>query len=274
MMEPLGIIAGSGALPRLIAEDCALKGRDYVVVRFSGIELDWLEGHPVLDAVFEKPGKLFKGLKKAGVSTVTMGGAMGRPRLNPLRFDATGLRLAPVVMNALKAGDGSTLKIVAALFEAEGFTIIGVHEALPALLAAKGIPTKAQPTDEDRADTARATEIVEALGAVDVGQGAVVAQGLCLGLESIQGTDAMLRFVTENPARLPDKNGAKGVLLKRPKPGQDMRLDMPAIGPDTFDAVARAGLAGVVVSAGETLVLGLEETVAKADELGLFLWVR
>jgi len=273
-MEKIGIIAGSGVLPRLVAEDCVKRGQDYIIVQFSGIELEWLAGHPSIAAAFEKPGKLFKSLKKAGVATVTMGGAMGRPRLNPLRFDATGLRLAPVVMNAMKSGDNSTLKIVAALFEAEGFTVIGVHEAMPALLAMEGIPTKAQPSDEDRKDADRAAEIVSALGAVDVGQGAVVAQGLCLGLESLQGTDAMLRFVAENPARLPDKKGGKGVLLKRPKPGQDMRLDMPAIGPDTFTAAAAAGLSGVVVQAGQTLVLGQAETVARADELGLFLWVR
>ncbi len=273
-MAKLGIIAGSGALPRLLAEDCAARGQGYVVVQFEGVELDWLDGHPVIKAAFEKPGKLFKNLKKAEVSTVTMGGAMGRPRLNPLRFDATGLRLAPVVMNAMKSGDNSTLGIVAALFEAEGFEVIGVHEALPGLLAAEGVPTKAQPSDEDRKDADRAAEIVAALGAVDVGQGAVVAQGLCLGLESLQGTDAMLRFVAENPARLPDKNGSKGVLLKRAKPGQDMRLDMPAIGPETFTMAAAAGLAGVVVQAGQTLVLGQAETVARADKLGLFLWGR
>ena len=273
-MEPLGIIAGHGILPRLIAEDCKRRGRAYLVVQFLGIELDWLDGHPMLAATFEKPGKLFKGLKKAGVSTVTMGGAMGRPRLNPLRFDATGLRLAPVVMSALKNGDNSTLKIVASLFEAEAFSVVGVHEVLPSLLAKQGVPTQAQPSEENRRDTERAEEIVIALGAVDVGQGAVVGQGLCLGLESIQGTDAMLRFVANNQARLPDKNGAKAVLLKWPKPGQDMRLDMPAIGPDTFSAAAEAGLAGVVIKSGETLLLGLEETVTRADELGLFLWVR
>ncbi len=84
----------------------------------------------------------------------------------------------------------------------------------------------------------------------------------------------MLSFVAHHPARLPDKKGSKGVLLKAAKPGQDLRLDMPAIGPDTFDAAARAGLAGVVVRAGETLLLGRAETFARADELGLFLWVR
>jgi len=273
-VEKLGIIAGSGALPRLVAEDCAARGRDYIIVQFEGVELGWLVDHPVIPAAFEKPGKLFKSLKAAGVSTVTMGGAMGRPRLNPLRFDATGLRLAPVVMAAMKSGDNSTLAIVAALFETEGFGVVGVHEAVPSLLAGEGVPTIAQPSDEDVSDADRAAQIVSALGAVDVGQGAVVAQGLCLGLESIQGTDAMLRFVAQNPARLPDKKGSKGVLLKRAKPGQDMRLDMPAIGPDTFTAAAAAGLAGVVAQAGQTLVLGQAQTVARANSLGLFLWVR
>lgn len=273
-MTKLGIIAGHGALPRLLVRQCKAEGRAYVVVRFAGIDLGWLTREPVIDATFEKPGKLFKTLKKEGVSTVTMGGGMGRPRLNPLKFDATGLRLAPVVMAALKAGDNSTLAIVASLFEAQGFSVIGVHEAMPALLAQKGIATVAKPSSDDEKDTLRAAEIVAALGAVDVGQGAVVAQGLCLGLESLQGTDAMLRFVAENPARLPDKNGSKGVLLKHAKPAQDLRLDMPAIGPDTFDAVAAAGLAGVVVQAGKTLVLDQAKTVARADRLGLFLWAR
>ncbi len=273
-MEPLGIIAGSGVLPKLLAENCATIGQPYLVVQFDGIDLEWVADHPMLKASFEKPGKLFKGLKKAGITLVTMGGGMGRPRLNPLKFDATGLRLAPVVMNALKGGDNSTLKIVASLFEAEGFTIIGAHEALPDLLAQKGCSTLKKPTEDDKKDADRAREIVSALGNVDVGQGAVVAQGLCLGLESIQGTDAMLRFVAANPARLPDKKGSKGILLKRSKPGQDMRLDMPAIGPDTFDAVAAAGLAGVVVQAGETIILDRESTIARADALGLFLWVR
>lgn len=273
-MGTIAIIAGNGVLPRILAQVCAANGQAYVVVVFAGIELDWLDGHPVQKAQFEKPGRLFKALRKADVEIVTMGGAMGRPRLNPLKFDATGLRLAPVVAAAMKKGDGGTLGIVTALFEAEGFIVRGAHEVAPALLAQPGIPTAAQPSDADRADATRATEIATALGTVDVGQGAIVAQGICLAVESIQGTDAMLRFVADNPHRLPEKDGAKGVLVKLPKPGQDLRVDMPAIGPDTFDAAAAAGLAGVVVTAGAVLVLDAAATVARADDLGLFLWCR
>ncbi len=270
----IAIIAGNGVLPRLLTEECIRLDLPYVIVLFEGISPDWAKNHPIQPAIFEKPGRLFKVLRKAGVCQITMAGGMGRPQLNPLRFDSTGLRLAPVVMNALKKGDGDTLSVVSALFEAEGFNVVGAHHLLESLLAPSGVLTKASPSDEDQNDISRAIEIVTALGRADVGQGAVVAQGICLGLESIQGTDAMLQFVAGNPHRLPDKNGATGILLKAPKPGQDWRTDLPAIGPDTFALAAKAGLAGVVVQAGGALVLGLDETIAAADELGLFLLGR
>ncbi len=267
----IAIIAGNGVLPRLLVEECVRRKLDYIIVLFEGISADWTAKHPVQTAIFEKPGRLFKALQKTGVTQITMAGGMGRPQLNPLKFDSTGLRLAPVVMKALKSGDGGTLAVVSALFEAEGFDVIGAHHLLESLLAPNGVMTKAGPSDADQLDIERATSIIAALGIADVGQGAVVAQGICLGLESIQGTDAMLRFVTENPHRLPEKTGAKGVLVKAPKPGQDWRVDLPAIGPDTFELAHKAGLSGVVVTAGGALILGLEETIAKADQLGLFL---
>ena len=274
MLDPNGniaIIAGDGVLPHLLVKECIRQNISYTVVVFEGVTLDWLSGHPCISAIFEKPGKLFEALHKAGTTQITMAGGMARPQLNPLKFDAAGLRLAPVLANALKKGDGDTLSVVSLMFETEGFTVIGAHHLLESLLAPVGVMTNVAPSTEDMADISRAAQIVAALGGVDVGQGAIVAQGICLGLESIQGTDAMLRFVADNPRRLPEKDGAKGVLLKAPKPGQDWRLDLPAIGPDTFALAHKAGLAGVAVLAGGTLILGLEETVAKANDLGLFL---
>lgn len=270
----IGIIAGDGVLPHLLAKECIRRDLEFVVVVFEGVSIDWADDFTVLSAMFEKPGRLFKALTEAGISKITMAGGMDRPQMNPLKFDETGLRLAPVVMAALKQGDGGTLAVVASLFEAEGFEVIGAHHLLENLLATAGVLTRAKPSQDDWSDIDRAAEITTLLGQADVGQGVVVAQGICLGLESIQGTDAMLHFVAENPKRLPEKNGAKGVLLKSAKPGQDWRIDLPAIGPETLMQAHRAGLAGVVVSAGCSLILGRDETVAKADELGLFLLGR
>lgn len=273
--EALAIIAGTGVLPKLIAEDCARSGRAYRVVQFEGVDLDWTDGHPVIPALFEKPGRLLSDLRKAECRQVTMAGGMKRPRLRPFRFDLKGLRLAPIFFAAIKSSDDDTLRIVSGIFEAEGHQVVAPHELLTGLLAEEGVLSKAQPSAEDRQDAARAEAIVQALGEVDVGQGAVVAQGICLATESIQGTDEMLRFVARTGASFrPDPDGAKGVLLKAPKPGQDWRVDLPAIGPETLRRAHEAGLAGVAVQAGGVLILGREETVAAADELGLFLWGR
>lgn len=276
MAEPgLAIVAGRGVLPRLIAEDCRRRGRPYAVVAFHGVPLDWTEDHPVLAAEFEKPGRLFSGLRAQGCRDVVFAGGMARPGLNPLRFDLTMLRLAPRVLLGLRSGDDAALRLVAEIFESEGLRLVGAHALLGDLLAPEGVLSRAQPSEADRADAARAAELVAALGASDVGQGAVVAQGLCFGLETIQGTDAMLDFVARTGGAFrPDPTGARGVLYKAPKPGQDWRLDLPAIGPDTLRAAAAAGLGGVVVQAGGVLLLGRAETVAAADANGLFLWGR
>ncbi|MXU65826.1 LpxI family protein [Oceanomicrobium pacificus] len=271
----LGIISGAGVLPRMVAEECRRQGLNYRVVTFEGIEVDWAGEHPTIHAVFEKAGRLFADLKKAGCTAVSFAGGMVRPKLNPLRFDMKGVKLAATVLPALKKGDDETLRAIAGIFEAEGMKVIAPHAMLANLIAREGVYTQAKPGPDDRSDAARAAQIVAALGEVDVGQGAVVAQGICLATESIQGTDQMLDFVAKTGARFrPDPKGSRGVLLKAPKQGQDWRVDLPAIGPDTMTHAATAGLAGVVVQADSVLILGLDETVAEADRHGLFLWAR
>jgi hypothetical protein len=271
----LAIIAGRGDLPRLLAEDCARRARPYRVVRLEGVELPWLGDHPVIPAAFEKPGRLFAGLRDAGCKEVVFAGGIRRPGLNPLRFDLTMLKLAPKVLAGLRAGDDRTLRMVAEIFEAEGLRLVGAQEVLADLLVPAGVLTRAVPGEADRADADRAARIVAALGRADVGQAAVVAQGICLGVESIQGTDALLAFVARTATGYrPDSNGARGVLYKAPKPGQDWRMDLPAVGPATVEGARAAGLAGLVLPAGSVLMLGREATVTAADAAGLFIWGR
>ncbi len=269
----LAIVAGRGDLPRLIAEDCAARGRVYRVVVFDGVALDWLGPHPVVRARYEKPGRLFGDLRAAGCSLVTFAGGITRPHLRPARFDWKMWRLAPRLVRGIRSGDDTTLRLVARIFEAEGFAVRAPHEILTDLVPPAGILGKVAPQPVDRSDAARAAAIVAALGAADVGQAAVVAAGICLGVESIQGTDALLRFAGGTaPGVRPAR--ARGVLYKGPKPGQDRRMDLPAIGPGTLRGAAAAGLAGVAIEAGGVMVLGYAETVAAADAAGLFLWSR
>jgi DUF1009 family protein len=273
MAEPaLAIIAGKGRLPEMLAKTATQSGRKVVLVCFNGFQPDWVTSEPLIEATFEKPGAMFKSLKRAGCSQVAFAGYIIRPRINPLKFDLKMVSVAAKLLPTLKSGDSNTLDAVRDIFEAEGLEVVGAHEILEDLLAPLGTLTKASPSADDLADMERAKTIVAHMGRADVGQGAVVAQGLCLGLESIQGTDAMLSFVAQNSGDYrPDEKAGKGVLLKAPKENQDWRIDLPAIGPDTIENASKAGLSGIAVQAQGVLILGLEETVAAADKHGLFI---
>ncbi|MCC6007995.1 MAG: UDP-2,3-diacylglucosamine diphosphatase LpxI [Rhodobacteraceae bacterium] len=273
MAGRIALLAGSGALPRALAQTLTAQGQPPVVVRFNWTEEVWEGPGEVLPARLEHLGALFASLARLGCDRVAMAGGMRRPRLDPKAGDATFRAAAPRLVRALQAGDDAALRLVAALFEEEGLILVAAQEIAPELLAHAGALGVHRPGPADLADAARARAVAEALGALDVGQGAVVAQGLCLGLETVQGTDALLDFVagTATPFR-PDPDGARGVLWKGPKPGQDRRFDLPAIGPDTVRGAARAGLAGIALAAGGVLVLNRAETLRAADATGLFIW--
>lgn len=269
----LAIIAGRGALPRMLAHECKRIDRLCYVVFFDPVQPDWSEGFNVIAAEFERLGAMFDALNGAATTSVVFAGAMNRPELDPAKFDAGTLEILPKLIPHLGKGDDATLRAIAGVFEDKGFTVEAAHDVLASLIAGEGALGALEPNDSEHADCLRAAEIASALGVIDVGQGAVVAQGICLGAETIQGTDRMLNFVAETrDGYSPDPNGSRGVLFKGPKPGQDLRVDMPAIGPATIENAAKAGLAGVAVRAGGVLMLELEETIVSADRLGLFVY--
>lgn len=264
MSGGLAVIAGEGALPGLVLA----ANHGAWMVRIEGVEAQ-NPGAPEIAARFEELGRLFDDLRAAGIETVCMAGAMTRPALDPMAFDPRMRALAPRLMAAMQGGDDALLRLVIAVFEEEGFAVCGAHEVVPGLTAGPGLLAGPAPDRAARDDAQRAAAILAALGPLDVGQACVVAGGLCLGIETVQGTDFLLEQVAATDPRL--RRGAKGVLVKRPKPGQDLRVDMPAVGPDTLRRAAAAGLAGVSVAAGAVLILDRAATLAAADEAGLFL---
>ena len=243
-MTRLAILAGQGALPQMIA----LSHPQAIFVHFAGVAYGDLPEAQRLEASFEKFGQMFGDLQAAGVTEVVFAGGLARPALNPARFDAKSTELAPRFMAAMAGGDDGLLRAVIAAFEEAGFRVRGAHELVPGLTAEAGHLAGPAPSDRDLSDATRARAILTALGPLDVGQGAVVADGQVLGVETAQGTDAMLGFVAQTPDAL--RHSAKGVLVKLPKPGQDLRVDMPAIGPATVQRAAEAGLAGIIIAAG------------------------
>ncbi len=263
------LIAGRGALPAALAAAMAERP---LVTAMEGFAPDGL----TVDLSFrvERLVPFLRALEREGVGEVVFAGAVTRPRLDPALLDPDTAALLPRLMQAMAAGDDATLREVIALFEESGFAVTGVDRVAPALMPGPGV-LAGTVTDRDRADAARAAGIVAALGAVDVGQAAVVVQGLCLAVEALPGTDAMLAAVTALPAGLrPDPARGRGLVLKAAKPGQDRRIDLPTIGPETLRAVAAAGLGGLAFHAGSVICLDLAAMQRLAGELGLFLWAR
>lgn len=249
------ILAGMGALPGLLLEAGPAE-----VVRFRGVEVDVT---PTMEARFEQLGMLFDTLRDRGVTEVCLAGAMSRPPLDPVAFDPFTASKMPVLMQAMGQGDDALLRAVIGVIEEAGFTVVAAHALRPHLVAPAGA-LAGKPMGET--DAARARAVLDALGALDVGQGAVVAKGQVIGVETLQGTDAMLAFVAQSAP------GSGGVFVKRPKPGQDLRVDMPAIGPDTIRNAANAGLKGIEIAAGTVLLLDREAILAACAETGLNLW--
>lgn len=268
-MTRLALIAGMGSLPRAVI--AALPERP-LVCALDGFVPEAVR--PDMTFRLERLMPMLRALADHGVTEVAFAGAVRRPQLDPSLFDAATAQLVPRMLAAMQSGDDGTLREFIAIFEEEGFLVKAVSDLAPALLPGPGLIAGSL-TKRDESDAARAATIVAALGAVDVGQGACVAQGLCLAIEALPGTDEMLAQVAAMPATLrPNPALGRGLLYKGPKPGQDQRIDQPAIGPDTLKKVAAAGLGGVAFEAGSVICLELDAMREEASRLGMFLWSR
>jgi len=266
-MARLAILAGRGVLPRVIAE----AHPNALFVHFEGVPVE-LPANERFHASLERIGELFSGLRKGRVTELVFAGGLERPKLDPAGFDSRMRELFPRIFPAMRLGDDGLLRVIAGIFEEEAFEIRGAHELVADLTSEAGLLAGCAPSRVNLEDARHAYGIVSALSGLDVGQAAVVAEGQVLGIETAQGTDAMLHFVAGTISG--PGHRANGVLVKAPKAGQDLRFDMPAVGPGTMDAAAKARLAGVFIEAGRVLILERAETLRIADESGLFLFAE
>lgn len=271
---PLAIVAGEGLLPRRLAEARARAGLPYLVLSLPGTEAEWMAGHPHEAHDIEKLGSIFSALRRRDVTHVVMAGGLARPRLRPWAADWALLRRLPRVAALMTKGDDALLTGVTEILAEEGFEVIAPEDVLgDALLLPAGPLGRHAPSERDMSDAARAAEIVRTLGPLDVGQGAVVACGLCLAVEAIEGTDLMLSRVAALPAeRRQAAPPPSGVLWKAPKPGQDLRVDRPAVGARTVEGARKAGLAGIAVLADAVLCPDPDALRKAADEAGIFVY--
>lgn len=272
-MSKLGLIAGGGALPVSVAARCEAEGRPVFLVRLAGFADPHLARYPGIDAGMAEIGKVLSALKKAGCDAVCFAGTVSRPDFKTLKPDLKGATLLPGIIAAATKGDDALLRKILSIFEAEGYAIEGADDILGGETLPGGALGAVQPTPDQLSDLRKALYIAEKAGELDIGQGAVVCDGLVLAVEAQEGTDAMLARVAGLPADLRGSGPArKGALAKAPKPIQDLRVDMPVMGALTVEMAAAAGLAGIGGVAGKLIVIDRDGVVAAADRLGLFVW--
>lgn len=263
----LGILAGGGDLPARLIEACRRAGRAVFVVAFEGqCDPATVSGVPHAWVRLGAAGRTLRHLKEAGAVDLVMAGAIRRPSLAALRPDAWAAKFL-LKTGAMALGDDGLLRALIRELEAsEGFRVVGVESLMPAALAEEGPLGRIAPDEGARADIRRGLEVAKAMGALDVGQGAVVQEGLVLAVEAIEGTDAMLAR-----AATLKREGRGGVLAKARKPDQEGRADLPTIGVATVKNAAAAGLAGIAVEAGGALIVDRDAVAAAADAAGLFV---
>jgi UDP-2,3-diacylglucosamine hydrolase len=271
--SPVGVIAGGGVMPFAVAESLKARGLEPVIFALKGVcdpkAVERFRHHWITVGQLGRATKLFRAEKCKSLVFI---GNLVRPALSEIRLDWGTLRVIGGIWAAFRGGDDHLLSGIGRIFEREGFRLVGLKEVAPDLLMPEGCATRKVPDQVALADIAKGREVLRALGPFDIGQAAVVIDGHVVGVEGIEGTNDLLARITALRAAGRIRAGhGRGVLVKAPKSHQDLRFDLPTIGPKTIEGLAAAALAGVAVAAGNTVVADPQVMIETADAAGLFV---
>jgi DUF1009 family protein len=271
--SPVGVIAGGGAMPFAVADSLAARGISPVLFALKGacdpVRAEKFRHHWISVGQVGRATRLFR---EEGCRDLIFIGSLVRPALSEIRLDLGTLRVLPHVMSAFRGGDNHLLSGVGRILETQGFRMVGIKDVAPDLLMPEGSIARATPSASAIADIARGRDVLGALGPFDIGQAAVVIDGHVVAVEDIEGTDGLLARVARlrEAGRIRAKS-ARGVLVKAPKRGQDLRYDLPTIGAKTVEGAANAQLAGIAVIAGNTIAADAQAMIEAADRAGVFV---
>lgn len=271
--SPVGLIAGGGVMPFAVADSLAGRGIDPVLFALKGVcdpvAVTRFRHHWIAVGQIGRAKSLFRA---EGCRDLVFIGTLVRPALSEIRLDWGTLRMLRLIWAAFRGGDDHLLSGIGRIFEQDGFRMVGIKDVAPDLLMPKGCATRAAPDAAAAADIAKGRDVLAALSPFDIGQAAIVIDGHVVGVEDIEGTDGLLARVARlrSEGRIRAKAG-RGVLVKAPKRTQDLRFDLPTIGPRTVEGVVKAGLAGLAVVAGNTIVVEPQTMIEAADAASIFV---
>lgn len=270
----LAMIVGSGDYPLQLARIVTDKGERPYIAALDGAAdpAAFGDGADITTYRLGQLGSLLEELRRRGIVDIVMLGALPRPSFGSLRPEVSTLKYMPHFAKAFLGGDDHLLRGVVRFFEMQGFRVHGPADIAPEMTAPHGALGRRQASPEQRSELERGFSLLATLSPFDVGQAAILADHRVVAIEAAEGTDEMIRRVADLVARGRLKIGkGDGFLVKAPKKGQDLRVDMPAIGPQTLRNIVEAGLSGIGVRAGEVLVGDRAALGRQADQLGLFV---
>jgi DUF1009 family protein len=271
--SPVGLIAGGGVMPFAVADSLSARGIDPVLFALKGacdpVAVARFRHHWISVGQLGRAVKLFR---SENCRDLVFIGTLVRPALSEIRLDWGTLRVVGRVWAAFRGGDDHLLSGIGRILEQDGFRMVGIRDVAPDVLMPEGCLTRAIPDQATAADILRGREVLRALSPFDIGQAAIVIDGHVVAVEDIEGTDGLLARVTRlrGEGRIRARAG-RGVLVKAPKSGQDLRFDLPTIGSRTVEGAAAAQLAGIAIVAGNTVVVEPQAVIKAADAAGLFV---
>lgn len=271
--SPVGLIAGGGVMPFAVADSLSARGINPVLFALRGacdpVRVERFRHHWISVGQIGRAVKLFRAENCRDLVFI---GTLVRPALSEIRLDWATLRVIGRVWASFRGGDDHLLSGIGDILERDGFRMVGIRDVAPDLLMPLGCLTRAVPDNHALADIARGRDVLLALGRFDIGQAAVVIDGHVVGVEDIEGTDGLLARVARLRAEGRIRAArARGVLVKAPKSGQDLRFDLPTMGPRTVEGAAAARLVGIAIVAGHTVVADPQAMIEAADAKGLFV---
>ena len=271
--SPIGIVAAGGVMPFAVADSLIARGIDPVLFALKGtcdpVAVARFRHHWIAVGQLGRAMKLFR---SENCRDLVFIGTLVRPAFSEVRLDWVTLRAFSQLWAAFRGGDDHLLSGVGRIFEQNGFRMVGIRDAAPDLLMPEGCATRAAPDQSAAADIARGRDVLRALSPFDIGQAVAVIDGHVVAVEDIEGTDGLLVRIARlrDEGRIRAKAG-RGVLVKAPKSGQDLRFDLPTVGPRTVEGAVKAGLAGIAIVAGHTIVAEPQAMIEIADAAGLFV---
>lgn len=263
--KKIALIAGALDLPFFTRDALRRAGWDVYVIGLKNFYDPRLA--PDMVVRLGGGGRAVRALRRRGIDTLTFVGAIGHPNLSDVRPDLWSLFALISIMKHQRGYDSMAVALNKVL-EKRGFKVVAAQDLAPELtFEHAGVQTKARPTARDQRDIARAIEVSHTIGAADIGASVVVDKQV-IAVEAAEGTAKMLARVVDMRA---ERTRASGVFAKMTKPGQDLRIDIPAIGVDTVHAVAAAHLRGIVVNTKTCFVVDRDAVIRAANDAKIFI---